>query len=958
MRRGLVLSTSLLGLSLIASFSGSPSVVSAEEPDVTPPYIRSFTFEHLPHRYGGEGSGIFQTSLKDGDNFSVNVYIGGETETPVATVFLQELGIPTPDVLIGHPPVVGNVSFGNRTKFYVATGTPNGLRTIYATVRDVAGNESTSTAQVLVDNVPPTLTFSHVEKVSSERLRDADVIKLTGSMTDVGTNAKIYEIHQLALAEDGAVLESLQITGSHYVEQLETLTVGPFTDLPVQVYTTTTDGSLPSEVFSLKYTALVIDEAGNQTLASTEPISVDPVGTDLNGVSSVLFLPGIKGSRLYENVLGFETKRWEPGSLLQSGVMSLEMNTAGQSRSAVYTKSDGVIANVNFLGFSVDFYRTFFAQLQGLVSSGGMSAFVAFPYDWRVGPQSVVEDGVQYNTGRKYLKDEVVTLAAQSKTGKVTIVGHSNGGLVAKALMQKLERDGLSHLVDKVVLIDTPQLGTPLAAAALLHGDFQNIPDWGGLLLSKANARALTKNMPGAHALLPSTTYFDRVAEPVIDLTLAPKLKTTSGMGDNLVDTAQEFTRFITNLSGRAMPARADIEQPEVLSATLIQNAQNVHTSLDAWTPPPGVEVIQIAGWGIETPSGIQYVEKTKTVCLIGSTCAPITILTHLMNWTSDGDETVVTESEINQSSGSSFFLDLPSIGVAGGTKYDHGNITEAPEFQDLFTRIATNATSTPLPSFVSNDLPDSSDGKRLRLRVLSPVSLEVFDSHGRRTGMVANTTPGSDFLLKDEEIPGSYYEEFGEGKYIGLPADGDYTIKLDGYDTGTFTFEVALVDGESVEEVTTYADIPVTSSTLAELSIHDEDISSSLALDTNGDSITDTTITEPESIQDPVAYISLIKSSIVAMSMAQEVKDRLLNMFSSLSAKISEGPKSSTPSDIAEFKEKLLKNLREVEDFVIKRWQASLNRTPGGVKSITQSQAEAILNMTSHLRILIEQYP
>ncbi len=954
-----MLSTSLLGLSLIASFSGSPSVVSAEEPDVTPPYIRSFTFEHLPHRYGGEGSGIFQTSLKDGDNFSVNVYIGGETETPVATVFLQELGIPTPDVLIGHPPVVGNVSFGNRTKFYVATGTPNGLRTIYATVRDVAGNESTSTAQVLVDNVPPTLTFSHVEKVSTERLRDADVIKLSGSMTDVGTDAKIYEIHQLALAEDGTVLQSLQITGSHYVEQLEALTVGPFTDLPVQVYTTTTDGSLPLEVFSLKYTALVIDEAGNQTLASTEPISVDPVGTDLNGVSSVLFLPGIKGSRLYENVLGFETKRWEPGSLLQSGVMSLEMNTAGQSRTPIYTKDGGVVANVNFLGFSVDFYRTFFEQLNGYVSSGHMTQYVAFPYDWRVSPQTVVEDGVQFNTGRKYLKDAVTALAASSKTGKVTIVGHSNGGLVAKALMQKLERDGLTHLVDKVVLVDSPQLGTPLAAAALLHGDFQNIPDWGGVLLSKANARALTKNMPGAHALLPSAEYFNRVAEPVIDLSQAPKLKVASGMSDNLVDTAQEFTRFITTLSGRTTPSRSDIERPEVLSSTLIQNAQSVHTSLDVWIPPAGVDLIQIAGWGIETPSGIAYVEKDKVVCLIGSACAPVTVLSHLMNWTSDGDKTVVTESQSLNTSTETYFVDLKSANDAEDEKrFDHGNITEAPAFQDLFTRISTNATSTPLPSFVSSDIPDSVDGKRLRLRVLSPVSLEVFDSHGRRTGMVTNTTPGSDFLLKEEEIPGSYYEEFGEGKYIGLPADGDYTIKLDGYDTGTFTFEVALVDGESVEEVTTYAYIPVTSSTLAELSIHGEDISSPLALDTNGDSITDATIAEPESIQDPVVYVTLIKSSIVAMSMAQEIKDRLLNMFSSLSAKILEGPKSAAPSDIAEFKEKLLKNLKEVEDFVIKRWQASLNRTPSGVKSITQSQAEAILNMTSHLRILIEQYP
>src|SRR3990167_11343315 len=88
--------------------------------------------------------------------------------------------------------------------------------------------------------------------------------------------------------------------------------------------------------------------------------------------------------------------------------------------------------------------------------------------------------------------------------------------------MRKLEAEGNAGLVDKSIFVGTPQLGTPKAIASLLHGDFQNIPGWAGFLVSKANARALGENMPGAFGLLPSAEYFARVADPIVDLSAAP----------------------------------------------------------------------------------------------------------------------------------------------------------------------------------------------------------------------------------------------------------------------------------------------------------------------------------------------------------------------------------------------------------------------------------------------------
>ena len=52
-------------------------------------------------------------------------------------------------------------------------------------------------------------------------------------------------------------------------------------------------------------------------------------------------------------------------------------------------------------------------------------------------------------TSTPYIEQTLRGLAATSKTGKVSIVAHSNGGLVTKALLNKLGSEAAS-LVDKI----------------------------------------------------------------------------------------------------------------------------------------------------------------------------------------------------------------------------------------------------------------------------------------------------------------------------------------------------------------------------------------------------------------------------------------------------------------------------------------------------------------------------
>jgi pimeloyl-ACP methyl ester carboxylesterase len=361
--------------------------------------------------------------------------------------------------------------------------------------------------------------------------------------------------------------------------------------------------------------------------------------------SSVLFLPGIEGSRLYEKVFGIENRRWELTPVLsQRDARALYLDENGESERAIYTKEGAVIehTDVPFAGF--DIYRTFLEQLARMRADDTIADFSAFPYDWRADPEDVVEHGTPYADGTRFISDEVERLAEASPSGKVTIVGHSNGGLVAKALMRRLEREGEADRVDMVVLVDVPQLGTPEAIAPMLHGDFGALTSFGGVYLNKQNARGLAEHMPDAHALLPSDAYFSKGQGPVIDLERAPGLRVASGIGSETIKDASSFERFLT---GRAAPEASDTTAPNTLRPALLDRAKTTHQHLDAWMPPAGVRVVEVAGWGLDTATGIEYVEKQEKDCtLLVLSCRTVTKLGRHPVLSTDGDGTVVLASQ------------------------------------------------------------------------------------------------------------------------------------------------------------------------------------------------------------------------------------------------------------------------------------------------------------------------
>ncbi|HCM68525.1 MAG TPA: hypothetical protein DIS62_06060 [Candidatus Kerfeldbacteria bacterium] len=554
--------------------------------------------------------------------------------------------------------------------------------------------------------------------------------------------------------------------------------------------------------------------------------------------SNVLFLPGIESSRLYRpRVLtgGDEYKLWEPGG--DEDVRDLYLKEDGEGyRNDVYTKEGQVIDEIPVVGQNI--YKSFIAKMEELKSSGQINDWLPAAYDWRLSLDEILSygnnvDGQIYYSGSDratstpYIIQELRRLAASSKTGKVTIIAHSNGGLVAKQLTNVLG-DEAADLIDKMILVAVPQAGTPMAAAAGLHGYDQALGP-GGLAMSEQVARSFASTSPMFYHLLPSAQYFTYVDDPIIQFD--PSLTDWIERYGDVIHSQEQLHNFLVDSYGRVDAETGNLDQPTQLKEPLLNSAEALHEDLDNWTPPEGVELIQIAGWGVPTTvSGLTY--KKKGAAVKGDP-----------NFTIDGDGTVVVPSALWTSANASttnywmnlrnYNADRPLQTFFGYRIYDHANILETEPVLNLLSDVILNVVGENY-SYVSEQSPLSGD-LSLRYSLHSPLTLDAFDNIGRHTG-VSTTTHEI-----EEGIPGSYYAEFGDVKYLFTDPDVPIHIVMDGYDTGTFTFTAEELHGDDVQTSTVWQDMPVNPET--EVTIEQQgDFStlSPLSIDKNDDGTVD----------------------------------------------------------------------------------------------------------------------
>ena len=583
----------------------------------------------------------------------------------------------------------------------------------------------------------------------------------------------------------------------------------------------------------------------------------DPCATPGACASSVLFLPGIEASRLYRpDYAGGTDKLWEPSG--DGDARDLFMDENGESvRHDIYTRDvvDEAYGTLNI-------YKSFLADLDEWKSSGIMSDYRAVPYDWRVSLDDLLDYGREMPDGRiyysgdlratstPYLVQELRRLAQSSKTGKVTIVAHSNGGLVAKALIQRLQdaHDPLLDKIDSLIMVAVPQAGTPQAIGALLHGYGQAIPfELFHTFLSPAVAREFAHNAPMAHHLLPSNAYFavngSGVETPAITFRDGVATNIFTNRYGGTIDSAAELRDFLLGAEGRAPPAVDDLVNPSILSPNLVAYGEGAHASLDTWMPPPSMVVHEIAGWGEDTAAGITYDTDRKCIARLLWACTEyVDTLRYTPDLVVDGDGTVVAPSALAMSTSTEnvkrWWVDLGDFNATNRPtillrNIDHSSILEVPELRSFIRNIITASSTSLLPRYVRASIPPSDNARRLRFFLHSPLALSATDATGNEISAATST------------IPGARYRRFGDVQYLSVPAGVAPTLRLDGIAAGSFTLEVQEMRGNTLVATTTFLGIPNATTTTAQMSFSDGTIehASPLTVDADGDGDTDITL-------------------------------------------------------------------------------------------------------------------
>lgn len=607
-------------------------------------------------------------------------------------------------------------------------------------------------------------------------------------------------------------------------------------------------------------------------LATTTPANI----CTINCNSNVLFLPGMMGSRLFEesSVCGIftnEKERWVSRS--DCDHTRLALDESGKSINSLYTKEGdaGVIDDA----YTFNMYQSFMNDLDSWKNDEHLIAdYALIPYDWRLSLEDILQNGATstdgtllYGTSRgfthSYIYQKLLELQKTSRTGKVTIVAHSNGGLVTKALIQKLKEnnDPLYEKIDSIIFVAVPQTGTPEAVSNILHGD--QIGPWGFVMGAK-RLRDLTQNMPGAYHLLPSAAYFSGVGAsidtPVVSFSDGTSTQQFVNSYGHSITNANDLERFLLGEEGRIAPAYDDLENPTKLHQNLLSYARDVHQQLDdAQWLPPSTKLYQIAGWGEKTLANINYRTvndciRTGTIVIQGRAnyyCAEWgSRLTFDPNEVIDGDGTVVVPSALAMSTSTErvkrYWVDLDDYNkiLSGNIDRVHKDILEIPELRTLINIIVTRSTEISL-RYISTSTPFSTRDDRLVFALHSPLTLEFTDTLGNHVGP-STTTPDE----IDVNVPGARYKRYGEVQLLSIPKTATGTLILRGITSGSFTLDIREENGNTVSATTSFEGVPSGTSTLVTMDITPTQsivASSTLVVDVDGNGTADITLEAKE---------------------------------------------------------------------------------------------------------------
>ncbi len=585
--------------------------------------------------------------------------------------------------------------------------------------------------------------------------------------------------------------------------------------------------------------------------------------------SNVLFLPGIEASRLYKDVrkyFGTSTDQlWEPFG--NTDVKKLLLDNNGKSLDdSIYT------SDILDSAFNVkNIYESFVAMMNGVVADGVINSWLPFPYDWRMSIEDVVYGMTKLSTTSVSLIDSIEKLSKNSKTGKVVVVAHSNGGLIAKMLVKALEEKGEAGIVEKIVYVAVPELGTPKAILSMLHGYDQSIGK--GFLVSEKNARIFSQNMASAYGLLPSRKFFEMNPIKMV----SDYFSSSTGLFASTYDTVKNF--LLNNSFSKK--TSSDTNVPLLLNPAMVDNAEKIHLALDSFKPASTTKTLALIGWGLPTAEGITYKKDEHCSNNNNDNCG----ISYIPDLTNSGDGTVLSKSN-SYMSDMHLFFNLKELDKDTKEEINHANILESSESLNLIKKQISNSDEKNYGKYITTAEPVDSD-RWLTIKIFSPVDIDIYDKDGNHTGLLENYDPKKNFDKFESEIPLSYYLEYSDVKLVRLLYGEDYQIVLKGNDSGSFVVKAEVEQFDEVIASTTFGEMPVTPFMNAEMIIPTStDIfatSSLMNIDVDGDGVIDL-VNHSDEFLDRATYLEFIRKTIIAMKLIPMEEQKWLRRIDKIS--------------------------------------------------------------------------
>lgn len=492
--------------------------------------------------------------------------------------------------------------------------------------------------------------------------------------------------------------------------------------------------------------------------------------TKFTSRNPVLFIPGITGTEIYKS----QSQLWPDALRMTTDIGDQFMDPLGFQSDLSPLDTSLSLGNVVKKVVSFNYTEDFINEFKAHGYAEGIDLFT-FPYDWRFGTD---DQNIQA------LKDKINDILSAMHAEKVDVVAHSAGGILLKDYILQ----NTDHHIGKAVFLGVPNLGAPMAIKTFLEGDNLGIP-----VLSSAEIKKISHNMPAMYQLTPSGQY-QNIVGPFFSIHTQNLLSSS----DHDLGFA-EMQNYLAGSKG--------------LNAAGFAAANSLHSqSFDtAEVSSKGVDVYNIVG--CQQPTVGKIIERRTDNPVLS-----LVVNGYAIKFV-PGDGTVPLASAESISAGNQTYYALNS---------NHGKMPSQDGIRQEIVKIITQDQSIQVSGVTQDRSACKFNGKAIS--IYSPLAISATDASG-------NVTTVSSSGDVQTDIPGSNLEVLGDHKFLFLPDGQDYSIGVSGTGQGSFTlFDEAIVDGET-QQRQVFADVPVTSSLKGSLDLGS---TASLNLDSNGDGVTD----------------------------------------------------------------------------------------------------------------------